>query len=106
MRPTGEPGQTLSLVPTKPPMHCLARHLEPMRHLHDRNTITDHRKHRLIPLLHDTQLHQHVGKCHRTGGTSVTHQPEPRNPTAEANMSRVKRNQTQQGWACQCSVEG
>ncbi len=90
----GQSRQTLGLVPAEPPMDRLARHVEPVRHLHDRNAIADHREHCLVPLLHDTQLHQHVGECHGSGGASVTHQPEPRNPSAGAEMSRVRRNHT------------
>ena len=40
-------------------MHRLTRHVEPSRHLHDRFPIVDHQTHGLIPLLHNTQLHQH-----------------------------------------------
>jgi len=42
---------------------------QPPRHLHDRLAIVDHKRHCLIPLLHDTQLHQHW--------RSVKHQPKP-----------------------------
>ena len=78
-------------------MDRLTRHVEPVRDLHDRDTVADHREHCLIPLLHDTQLHQHARECHGSGGAGVTHQPEPRNPSAGAEMSRVRRNQTPPG---------
>jgi hypothetical protein len=53
--------------------------------LDDRDTIADHREHCLIPLLHDTQLQQHVGECvadqaepaSPISRSRVTHQPEP-----------------------------
>ena len=66
-------------------MDRLARHVEAAGYLHDRDTIADHREHCLVPLLHDTQLHQHVGECvadqaepaSPISRSSVTHQPEP-----------------------------
>jgi ABC-2 type transport system ATP-binding protein len=91
--------EALGLVPPEPSMHRLARHVIPTRDLDDRDTIADHREYCLIPLLHDTQLHQHVGECRGSGGASVNHQPEPRNPSAGADMSRVRRNQTPGRWA-------
>ena len=81
-RSASPPG--LVLIPPQPPVHRLARHAEPARHLHDRNTIADHREHRLIPLLHDTQLHQHAREC-------VTDQAEPPSPSGEA-VSRISRS--------------
>ena len=88
-----EPGEALVLVPAQPPMHGLTRHVEASRHLNDRNAIADHREHCLIPLLHDTQLHQHVGSVSRirrsqrhpsgeavsplSRSRDVTHQAEP-----------------------------
>ncbi len=32
--------------------------------------------------------------CRGSGGAGVTHQPEPRNPSAGADVSRIRRNQT------------
>jgi hypothetical protein len=47
------------------PWRTLAPDVEPARHLHDRDTIADHREHCLIPLLHDAQLHQRAGSVSR-----------------------------------------
>ena len=68
---------------------------EPVGDLDDRYSIADHREHCLVPLLHDTQLQQDARECHGSGGASVTHQAEPRNPSPGADVSRVRRNQTQ-----------
>jgi hypothetical protein len=73
---------------------------EALGHLHDRNAIADHREHCLTPLLHNTQLHQHAGERYGSGGASVTHQPEPCNPSAGADTSRIRRNQQR------CSAPG
>ena len=54
----------------EPPVDGLTGHLEPVDHLDDRNTIADDREDCLVPLLHDTQLHQHGREC-------VTDQAEP-----------------------------
>ena len=78
-----EPWQTLGFVPAEPPVDGLAGHVEPVRYLHNRNAIADQREQCLVPLLHNTQLHQHVGECRVSGGASVTHQPEPRNHQPE-----------------------
>jgi hypothetical protein len=58
------------------------------------NTIADHREYYLVPLLHDTQLQQHARECHGSGGARVADHPEPRNPLARADVSRLRRNQT------------
>ena len=79
------PAQALVLVPPQPPVDRLARDAEAGCHLHDRNAIADHREHCLIPLLHDTQLHQHARECVADQAepaspirrSRVTHQPEP-----------------------------
>ena len=76
-----EPSQTLRLIPTEPPMHRLTRHVEPTRDLHDRDPIADHREHRLIPLFHDTQLHQHAREC-------VADQAEPASPIRRSHVTR------------------
>ncbi len=39
MRPIRQPAQPLRLVPAQPPMHRLPRHVEPTRHLDNRDTI-------------------------------------------------------------------
>ena len=67
-------------------MHRLARDVEPIGDLGDRHAIPDHREHCLIPLLHDTQLHQHARECvadqaepaSRISRSRVIHQPEPK----------------------------
>ncbi len=68
-----EPTEALVLIPPEPAMDRLAGHVEAPRHLHHRDPVADHREHRLIPLLHDTQLHQHVREC-------VADQAEPASP--------------------------
>ena len=68
-----EAGQAMVLVATQPPVDGLTRHVEPVGHLDDRNAIADDREHCLVPLLHDTQLHQHVREC-------VADQAEPASP--------------------------
>jgi hypothetical protein len=61
-------------------MHRLARHVEAACHLHDRNAIADHREDRLIPLLHDAQLHQHAREC-------VADQAEPASPIRRSRVT-------------------
>jgi hypothetical protein len=98
----GEPAEPLILIPPQPPVHRLARDSEAPRDLHHRNAITDHREHRLIPLFHDTQLHQHARECVADQAepaspirrSRVTHQAKPCHPSGEADMSRIRRNQT------------
>jgi hypothetical protein len=51
------------------------------RDLHHRNSIADHREDRLIPLLHDTQLHQHAREC-------VADQAEPASPIRRSHVTR------------------
>src|SRR4051794_18399465 len=64
------PGETMVLVPPEPPVDRLTGHVEAVRHLDDRHSIADDREHCLVPLFHDTQLHQHEREC-------VTDQAEP-----------------------------
>jgi hypothetical protein len=71
---------SLVLVPPQPPMHRLARHVVAARNLHYSNSIADHREHRLIPLLHDTQLHQHAREC-------VADQAEPVSPIRRSHVA-------------------
>ena len=73
-------GQPLILVAPQPSMHRLTRDAEATRHLDHRHTIADHRQHRLIPLLHDTQLHQHAREC-------VTDQAEPASPVRRSRVT-------------------
>ena len=80
MRPIRQPREPLTLIPAQPPMDCLTRHVEPASNLDHGNTVPDHRQHRLIPLLHHTQLHQHA--------RSVTDQAEP--------PSTIRRNRVTQ----------
>src|SRR5712691_4346090 len=73
MGPIDEARQTLILIPPQPTVDRLARHAEAACDLDYRDTVADHREHRLIPLLHDTQLHQHAREC-------VADQAEPASP--------------------------
>jgi hypothetical protein len=67
--PVHQARKALVLVPPEPPVHRLAGHVEPVGHIHHLDSIADDREHCLVPLLHDTQLQQHV--------RSVTDQAEP-----------------------------
>ena len=79
VRPIGQSREALVLVPPEPPVDGLARHLEPVGYLDDRDTIADDREHCLVPLLHDTQLPQHPG--------SVTDQAEPVSPISRSHVT-------------------
>ena len=63
----------------QPGVHALPRHPEVLRDRTDRPAVTDDRQHSLIPLPHDTQLHQHA--------ESVKDQPEP---VSSISRNRVK----------------
>ena len=78
--PVDQSGKALGLVPPEPPVDGLARDVEPVRDLDDRNTIADDREHCLVPLLHDTQLPQHAG--------SVTDQVEPVSPITRSHVTQ------------------
>jgi hypothetical protein len=98
VRTIGKTRQALVLVLPQLPVHGMARHAEAVGHLDDRDSIADHREHRSVPLLHDTQLQQHAWECHGSGETGLTHHPEPRDASAGADVSRVRRNQTLSWW--------
>jgi hypothetical protein len=78
--PVGQTREPLILVAAQPPMHRLAGHAEAARHLHDWDPIADHREHRLIPLFHHTQLHQHAREC-------VADQAEPASPISRSHVT-------------------
>jgi hypothetical protein len=63
VRAIGETGEAFILIPAKPSMHRLTRDVDAARHLNDWDAVADHREHCLIPLFHDTQLHQHAREC-------------------------------------------
>jgi hypothetical protein len=73
------------LVPAQPTVHRLAGHAEAVRRLGHRHSIANHREHCLVPLFHDTQLHQQLRECvadqvepaSPISRSRVTHQPEP-----------------------------
>jgi hypothetical protein len=77
--------EAVGLIPPEPAVDRLARDAEAPCNLHDRDPVADHREHRLIPLLHDTQLHQHARECVADQAepaspirrSRVTHQPKP-----------------------------
>jgi hypothetical protein len=81
----GEAREALDLIPPEPTVDRLARDAEASCDLHDRDPVADHREHCLIPVLHDTQLHQHARECVADQAEPaspirrghVTHQPEP-----------------------------
>jgi hypothetical protein len=81
-------------VAAQPTVHCLTSYAVPAGHIRDRRSVVEDLQHRLIALLHDTQLHQHgdPGLLHRprtwtrrTGGgeagTSSQQHPRPASPT-------------------------
>jgi hypothetical protein len=83
-RPIGQIRQaTISGIPTQPLMHRLPRHPEPARHHRHRRTVK-HLPHRLIPLLHHGQLHQHR-RLPSPRPTSIT--------TNKAAPARMKKHQ-------------
>ena len=75
-------------------------------------TVLHHREHGLIPLFHDTQLHQHrptssrdeevssISRSHRRGsaGTGVKDQPEWCQTSGDAGMTSITRNTTLRKW--------
>ena len=65
-------------------MDRLARDPEAPRDLHHRDPVADHREHRLIPLLYDTEPHKHAREC-------VADQAEPGSPIRRA-VSPVSRS--------------
>ncbi len=58
MRSIRQRRQPTPFIPGQPRLHSLTRHVEPPRHLHHELTVVDHERHCLIPLRHDTQIHQ------------------------------------------------
>jgi hypothetical protein len=86
----------LGLVPAQPTMHGLTRHVEAPRHLHDRNPIADHR--RLIPLLHGTHPHQHVGECRGSGGASGSIRVRTVRPAAAEPRGFDRPGRLPSGW--------
>ncbi len=78
------------LVAGDPCVDALAGHTEALSHLGHLPAILHHREHRLIPLFHDAQLHQHRPpprrdeRCQASAGATVKHQPDP--------VSRINRN--------------
>ena len=119
-RPVRQPRQAPRRVAAQPPMNRLTRHPIPRRHLGDRHALAQDLQHRRMPLLHQTQLHQHDDPlpCDDPAATSeegsapptadhprVTQEPEPlspsnRNPSENrhtptgANPSSITRNNT------------
>jgi hypothetical protein len=92
-RPVGTVGegcQPACLVAGDPGVDGLPRHSETIGDLDNLPAILDHRQHRLVPLLHDAELHQHGppperdGRCQASAEATVNDQPEP--------VSRISRN--------------
>ena len=64
--PVRQPAQPILIgIPGQLLMHRLARHPIPARHLGDRRAFFQDLQHGPVPLLHDTQLHQHTRPPHR-----------------------------------------
>jgi hypothetical protein len=59
MGPISQTLQTMILITTKPRMHRLPRHPELGGNLTHPTTISNHRKHGLITLFHNTYLSHH-----------------------------------------------
>jgi len=92
-RPVPQPRQAAVIgIAGQPLVHRLPRHPIPAGHLSDRRSLFQNLQHSPIPLLHDTQLHQHtrspslrsaIDRRHaprmlkrREPGRSVAHLPE------------------------------
>ncbi len=111
VRPICQPLQPTLLIPRKPPVHALPANPKPARHLGHRHP-TQHRQHRLIPLLRHADLHEHpahllarhkpdqdrAARCRTSAEASVAHQPKPRRKSAGARMSHIRRSNTQDWW--------
>jgi hypothetical protein len=82
--------EATDLVAGDPCVDALTGHPEALSDLGDLPAILHHRQDRLIPLFHDTQLHQHrpppreMRRCQASAGATVKDQPEP--------VSRINRN--------------
>jgi hypothetical protein len=101
MGPIRKGSQAACFVPGDPAVHALAGDAEAPSDLDDSPTILDHGEHRLVPLFHDAELHQHgylllnehhkgegrTGHCQASPGATVNHQPDP---VSKNNRSGVK----------------
>src|SRR5207249_5896517 len=85
--PVRQGAQTSGLVPGDPGVDGLPGDPEAPGHLDDLPPLLDHRQYRLVPLFHDTQLHQHgppprlgtgkeMGMCQASAGATVKDQAE------------------------------
>ena len=104
----GQGGEAAGLVAGDPRVDALAGHAEVPGYLDHLPTVLHHREHGLIPLFHDTQLHQHgptssgdeevssISRSHRQGsaGTGVKDQPERCQTSGDAGMTSITRNTT------------
>ncbi len=90
MRSVSERGQAALLVAGDPGVDGLAGDAEALGDLDDLPAVLDHCEHRLIPLFHDAELHQHGppperdGRCQASAEATVKDQAEP--------VSRISRN--------------
>jgi len=98
----GQRGQTTTLVAGDPGVDALAGHPEPSGDLDHLPAVLHHREHRLVPLFHDAELHEHgpppprpgprqgegrEGRRQASPGATVNDQPDP---TSTISRSGVK----------------
>jgi hypothetical protein len=91
-RPVHQTRQTLIRVTAQPPMHSLPSNPIPAGNISHRRPAHD-LQHRLIPLLHNTQLHQQRRPPHncerRMEPGGVTHVPKPLSPTYRSRVPKL-----------------
>jgi hypothetical protein len=104
----GQRGQSALLVARDPGVDGLARDAHAPGELDHPPAVLHHREHRLIPLFHDAELHQHgpppetrraassITRSHRQGSAEarVVDQPELRQGSGDAGTSSITRNTT------------
>ncbi len=113
-RPVRQPRQpTAAGIPGQPLVHRLPRHPIPARHFNDRRAFLQDLQHRPIPLLHDTQLHQHTRPLSPRSATdrseadqmrksrqpvrSVAHLPELLSPSYRNHVRKLSPGNQNQG---------
>ena len=109
MRPIVQRGETALLVTTQPVVDALAGYTEGIGDLLNSPTIPDHSQHSLVTLLHPADLQQHSGHLLRLATkpseaaqrvsninrNPVKDQPKPRKTSAEADLEKISRGNTQ-----------
>jgi len=117
MQTVRQRGETALLVTRDPVVDALAGHAEPAGDLDDPPSVLHDREHRLVPLFHDAELHQHgpppprlgprtrrrarwalssITRSHRqrSAGSDVKDQPDQRQASGDAGTSSITRNTT------------